>query len=192
MTDTAKNAFKAIKFALFLLLILWIIQIINFITGNSLVGFGIFPRTLVGLKGIVFSPFIHGSFQHLIANSLPIGILTALLFLFYHKNARSIFVLLWLSSGLITWIIGRASWHIGASTLIYALAFFLFFAGLFSRKISLILLSIVIGFAYYGLIWGIFPSDERISWEGHLAGAISGFLWAYFFRKKLRTQQSIP
>lgn len=190
MKKIAQNAVNAIKYALVLLIILWLVQIINYITNNSLLSLGILPRTAVGLKGIIFSPFIHGSFQHLMANSLPFAVLTALLFFFYKKNAALIFTLIWISAGFITWIIGRTSWHIGASTIIYALASFLFFGGLFSRKALLIFLSIIIGLMYYGLIWGIFPSDERISWEGHLAGAISGFVWAYFFRNNLRTQKS--
>jgi membrane associated rhomboid family serine protease len=188
MKQTSKHIGEAIKYALILLVVLWVVHIINFLSGYSLVGFGILPRTVAGLKGIIFSPFIHGSFQHLIANTWPLGILSAVLFFFYKKKSAAIFILIWLTAGFITWLIGRASWHIGASTIIYALASFLFFGGLFSRRVMLILVSIIIGIAYYGLIWGIIPSGERISWEGHLAGAISGFTWAYYFRNSLRKQ----
>ena len=95
-------------------------------------------------------------------------------------------ILLWVTTGILTWIIGRPAWHIGASGIIYALASFLVFGGIMSQNVKLILLSVLVAFMYSGLVWGVFPQDEQVSWEGHLSGAISGILWAYLCRKSLR------
>lgn len=150
--------------------------------------FGIYPGTMIGLVGVVFSPFIHSSFSHLLSNTLPLLILIWFLFYFYNKIAFGTFVSLWLSSGLLTWIIGRDAYHVGASGLVFALLFFLFFSGIFRKHIPLAAVSMVVAFIYGSTIWSIFPIaemvDASISWEGHMAGAISGFLFALLFRKQ--------
>jgi membrane associated rhomboid family serine protease len=91
-----------------------------------------------------------------------------------------------LFSGIILWIIGRESWHIGASGLIYALAFFLFFSGLIRRHIPLIAISLIITFLYGSMVWHIFPwkVNDPISWEGHLSGGFTGLMLAVFFRNQ--------
>lgn len=148
---------------------------------------GIQPRELSGLKGILFSPFIHSSLSHIVSNTLPILILTWFLFYFYNKIAFQTFFYLWLLSGFFTWIIGRSSFHIGASGLVFALVFFLFFSGIFRKHIPLIAVSMIVVFLYGSTLWSIFPIaeivDEQISWEAHLSGAISGSIIAVVFRK---------
>lgn len=148
---------------------------------------GILPRTTRGLWGIVFSPFIHGSFSHLLSNTLPLLILITFLFYFYSKIAIKSFIFLWITSGFLTWIIGRDSYHIGASGLIFSFVFFLFFSGIFRRYIPLVALSLVVAFIYGSTVWSIFPFSEYIdadiSWEGHLSGTISGLIVAFVFRK---------
>lgn len=149
---------------------------------------GIRPGTVSGLKGIIFSPFIHSSFNHLLSNTLPLLILIWFLFYFYNKIALSVFLLLWLLSGVITWLIGRGSVHVGASGLVFAILFFLFFSGLFRKYIPLVAVSMIVAFIYGSTVWSIFPVtelvDPSISWEGHLSGAISGLLLAIIFRKQ--------
>lgn len=149
---------------------------------------GIRPGTVSGLKGIIFSPFIHASFNHLISNTLPLLILIWFLFYFYNKIALSVFLLLWLLSGVTTWLIGRGSVHVGASGLVFAILFFLFFSGLFRKYIPLVAVSMIVAFIYGSTVWSIFPVtelvDPSISWEGHLSGAISGLLLAIIFRKQ--------
>lgn len=181
----SKRLVTSLEYALTFLGIFWIVWFIEFIFGLNFGTLGIYPRTIDGLLGVITSPFLHGDFQHLLANSIPFGVLCALLFFFYKEKALFIFVLIWITSGLITWIIGRPAYHIGASGVIYALASFLIFGGILSRKFSLIVASVIVIIAYSGLVWGIFPTNERISWEGHLAGAIGGFIWAYAFRKAI-------
>ena len=176
----------AVEYALSFIAVFWIIMIVEYVAGLNLNFLGVFPRTTDGLfPGIITAPLIHANFPHLIANTLPFGVLCSFFFFFYRKKPFLIFTLVWITAGLLTWLIGRGAWHIGASIMIYALASFLAFGGIMSRKFTLILASIIVILIYSGLIWGIFPTDERVSWEGHLSGAISGALWAYLFRKKL-------
>ena len=149
---------------------------------------GIMPREWGGLKGVVFSPFLHSSVSHVWSNTLPLLILTWFLFYFYSKIAFRAFVYLWLTSGLITWAIGRGAYHVGASGLVFALLFFLFFSGLVRKYIPLVAVSLVVAFIYGSTVWSIFPLtewvDATISWEGHLSGAISGLVFALVFRKE--------
>ena len=149
---------------------------------------GILPGETAGLKGILFSPFIHASFSHLWSNTLPLLILVWMLFYFYHKIALRAFVWLWLLSGLMTWFIGRSAYHVGASGLVFAILFFLFFSGILRRYIPLVAVSLVVAFIYGGTVWSIFPIaekvDDSISWEAHLAGAAAGLLLSLLFRKQ--------
>lgn len=148
----------------------------------NLVNLGIYPRTFEGLRGIVFSPFIHGSLEHLYNNSIPLLILIAALEFFYKELTFKVLFYGVLVSGLLTWIIGRESYHIGASGLVYVLVSFIFFKGLMTKYYRLVALSLVVIMVYGGLIWYIFPDvKEGISWEGHLAGLITGFGFAIFF-----------
>jgi membrane associated rhomboid family serine protease len=147
--------------------------------------FGIVPRTLSGLKGIVCSPFIHGSVEHLYNNTIPLAILMAALFYFYKDNAIKVLVYGILVSGLITWIIGRPSYHIGASGVIYLLASFIFFKGIFTKYYRLIALSLGVVFIYGSMLWYIFPIKEGISWEGHLGGFVTGLALAFFVKSNI-------
>jgi membrane associated rhomboid family serine protease len=156
--------------------------------GSNFSQWGIRPGEVSGLKGIIFSPFIHTSLSHLLSNTLPLLILIWFLFYFYSGIAPGVFVYLWFLSGLITWFIGRGSMHVGASGLVFAILFFLFFSGLFRRHIPLVAVSMIVAFIYGSTVWSIFPVtelvDPSISWEGHLSGAISGLLLAVIFRKQ--------
>jgi membrane associated rhomboid family serine protease len=147
--------------------------------------FGVFPRSMDGLKGVFFSPFIHGSLTHLYNNTIALAILLAALFYFYRDIAFRVLIFGVLLSGTITWLIGRESYHIGASGLIYVLASFIFFKGIFSKHYRLIALSLIVVFIYGSLLWYIFPVKDGISWEGHLAGFITGFLFAAFIKGKV-------
>lgn len=183
------DIYTALKSSFFLVCIFWIIEAIQWV-GFDLGTFGILPRTSAGSIGILTSPFIHGNWQHLIANTVPFFVLSSFLLAFYKRKAFLYFCLLWITTGVFTWIIGRQAWHIGASGVIYALAAFLVFGGILSRNWKLIFISIIVGVLYSGLVWGVFPQDERTSWEGHLSGAISGILWAFLCRKGLRAKSN--
>jgi membrane associated rhomboid family serine protease len=142
--------------------------------------FGIYPRTLEGLRGVLFSPFIHGNLEHLYNNSIPLLILIAALRYFYREQTFTVLGYGILFTGILTWIIGRDSYHIGASGLVYVLVSFIFFKGLRTKYYRLVALSLMVISVYGGLVWYVFPNvQEGISWEGHLAGLIVGFVFSF-------------
>ena len=176
---------KVLLVPMIAVLLIWTVFWVEIRFQINLNQYGIFPRSLKGLRGVLFSPFLHGSIEHLYNNTIPLAILTASLVYFYRSISSK--VLLWgvLLSGLLTWIIGRPSYHIGASGLIYVLASFIFFKGIFTKHYRLVALSLVVVFIYGSLLWFIFPLQEDISWEGHLSGFITGLLLALLLKAKI-------
>ena len=186
---------RVVKHALFtslsVLVILWLIKVFEVEFKFEFTQWGIFPLTAKGLRGIIFAPLIHSNFEHLIANSFPLFILTFSLFFFYRKSAYAIYLLIYLLSGFFVWLAGRAAWHIGASGIIYGLAAFLFMSGIISHNIRLLTISMIVALFYGGLFWGIFPVKPEISWESHLWGGVSGFGLAILYRKSAPPNQVI-
>jgi membrane associated rhomboid family serine protease len=164
----------------FSVLILWVLYWLDIRFQINFSQYGIYPRTFSGLKGLFFSPFIHGSLEHLYNNSLPIFLLLVAMRFFYRKQFAKVVGFGILCSGMLTWIIGRGdSYHIGASGLIYVLVSFIFFKGIYTAHYRLVALSLLIVLVYGSLVWYVFPNiQEGISWEGHLAGFITGFVLA--------------
>jgi len=193
MIDSDKNKFEikrmiyAAFFPCMLLIILWMIRLWEWEFQTNMHWMGVYPRTLSGLLGILTEPLVHADVKHLFSNSIPLFVLGWCLFYFYRDLGYTVFPILWIFSGFITWCIGRESWHIGASGIIYSLAFFLFFSGIFRRYIPLMAISILVVFLYGSIIWYMMPVweqiEEKISWEGHFSGAFSGFFCAVVFRK---------
>ncbi|MBN2664595.1 MAG: rhomboid family intramembrane serine protease [Bacteroidales bacterium] len=184
--------FSSLALAVLLTSIMWIVKFFETTLNFSFVEYGVLPHTLSGLKGILFSPFIHGSFNHLFSNSFPFLILTTLLFNVYYKKRFLLFFLLYFLSGILLWTIGRNSYHIGASGVIYALAAFIFFAGILSKNREHISISLIVIFLYGGFIWGLFPvKDTTISWEGHLSGFIAGAFLSLFFHHQPKIDSSL-
>ena len=165
-----------------LVLLIWTVYLIEIRFSLNFNNYGILPRTLKGLRGVIFSPFIHGSAKHLFNNTVPLAVLSAALLYFYKKNAFTVIVFGVLVSGILTWLIGRESYHIGASGLIYVLVSFIFFKGIFSKYYRMVALSLVVVFIYGSMLWYIFPVKDEISWEGHLSGFLVGFIFAYFLK----------
>lgn len=175
------------KYSIFILpalfiLVLFVVEWIEHTYGMRFAKYGVLPRTLEGLKGVLLSPFIHSDWKHFTNNALPLFVLTATLGFFYKGIAKEVFLWSWLMSGLWLWAIGRPSFHIGASGLLYALASFLFFSGFIRKHTKLMSISMFVVFLYGGMVWGIFPVKKHISWEGHLAGALAGLILAYWFK----------
>ena len=175
--------------AVFIPFILGIIMILTFILEKGMDWdfhtAGVYPRRLENLWGIFTVIFIHADWSHLANNVISFVLLAGFLYYFYNQIATQVLVISYISSGFILWIIGRESWHIGASGLIYSIAFFLFFSGIFRKHVPLIALSFIIAFIYGGMIWHIFPwqIQDPVSWEGHLAGGTIGFILSICYRK---------
>lgn len=163
--------------------VFWIVEIIEQTLGITFVRFGVYPLHLKGLPGILFSPFIHSNFDHLISNSIPFFILMFMLIYFYRRISYRIFIQLYLLAGICVWLSGREAWHIGASGVVYAMAAFHFVSGIIRNDVRLLTLSVVVVFLYGGMVWGMFPINPDISWEGHLWGAVSGVVLAIYYRK---------
>lgn len=175
---------EKIKPVIVLVVFIWAVFLIEFAFSLNFAKFGIAPRNLVGLRGILLAPFIHGNIYHIISNTLPLAVLGSILFIFYTKNAYQILLFSILLSGVGVWIFARPSFHIGISGVIYALATFIIFAGFYKKQFLSIIISIVVVIAYGGLIWGLLPGKVDVSFEGHLAGAISGVILAGAYYKK--------
>jgi len=174
-----------IGYPVFFVLLIWLVFWFEVRFGFSFNSFGVYPRTLTGLRGIIFSPFIHSSMEHLYHNSIPLLVLSMALFYFYREISWKVILYGILFSGLLTWSIGRPANHIGASGLIYVLMSFILFKGIFAKHFRLIALSLLIVFLYGSMIWYVFPIKENMSWEGHLSGLIVGFVFALYFRKSI-------
>lgn len=162
---------------------LWIIYWLDWRYYLELYQYGVYPRSLVGLRGVVFSPFIHGGLKHIYNNSIALFVLLLLLQFFYKKQTWQ--VLGWgiLLSGIGTWLIARESHHIGASGLVYVLVSFIFFKGIQTKHFRLVALSLLIVVLYGSTIWYMFPDvEEGISWEGHLSGFVVGFVLSVFLK----------
>lgn len=169
--------------------LLWLVFGWEQITGRSLYTWGIYPREIQGLRGVIFSLFIHGDMKHLLSNTLPMAVLTFFTFYFYPRIGWRTFLFVWLVGGLWTWMLGRSSYHIGASGVIYGLAVFLIFSGWFSMNFRLMAISLLVVFLYGSLFWGLFPMQEEISWEAHAAGALAGLIAAVYYRKELPSRE---
>lgn len=182
MSSEFKYTHRVLIIPIVMVLLLWIVYWIEIKYGFYFNSFGIYPLKLKGIRGILFSPFIHGSLEHLFNNSIPLLLLSMALFYFYPNASTRVIIWGILLSGLMTWLIGRPSYHIGASGLIYVLASFLFFKGIFSKYYRLVALSLSVVFIYGSLIWGLLPIKSGMSWEGHLSGFVVGFVFALVFK----------
>ncbi len=184
-----KQVYKTLFYPTVFVVILWIIFFTQTIGNYNFTVLGVLPRETKGLFGIISSVFIHGNLNHIASNSIPLLVLGMMLFYFYKKIAKASFIWIWIISGIWLWIGGRnfvnhPTYHIGASTLIYGLASFLFFSGVFRKHLRLMVVSALVVFLYGGIVWGIFPMKQEISWEGHLFGALAGILVAFNYRKE--------
>jgi membrane associated rhomboid family serine protease len=187
----SESAFYRKKFLLSLIIpgifisLMWLVKVVEILFGIDLSSFGIYPLTVRGLQGIIFSPFIHADFEHLFNNSLPLFLLTVALFSFYSAVALRVFIWTFFLTGFLVWLAGRDAWHIGASGLVYGLASFLFFSGIIRRYFRLIALSLLIVFLYGSMVWGLFPGIyKNVSWESHMLGFFSGVALSVWYSKE--------
>ena len=181
----------AVKYPTIFLVLLWVIRGIEVFFKIDLSPYSLYPKHFSGLVGIITAPLLHADLGHIAANSIPVWVLGTGVFYFYKEIAWKVMLITYTMTGFWTWIIGRsvdeygfAVHHLGASGLIYAWAFFLFFSGVFRRSVQLSAISFLIIFLYGSIVWGLLPLEKAVSFESHICGALSGLVCAFYYRKE--------
>ena len=159
---------------------------------ENIVKIGVHPRKINGLIGILTHPFFHSTHlpngtidvSHIMNNSVPLLLLGSALMYYYKDLSYKIFIWLFIGTGVWLWSFGRPSNHIGASGIVYALFGFLTISGFIKKNKNLLALSMTTVFLYGSMVWGMFPTDPKVSWEGHLSGFLMGIVLAFYFRKR--------
>lgn len=164
-------------------ILLWLVKALEWAVALDFGFLGILPRTLSGTMGIITAPLVHGDVLHLISNTFPLLLLGVSVFYFYNRIALEVFAWIYFMSGFWVWMAARDAYHIGASGIVYGLVAFLFFSGLFRRDTKSLSISLIVIFLYGGMLQGLFPTNDRISWESHLLGALAGAFCAFFYRE---------
>ena len=163
----------------------WVVFAATVVSGGALLSYGIVPRTLLGLRGILFAPFLHANLQHLIANSVPFVVLGWLVMVRDRRHFLSVTIAAALGSGLLSWLLGApGSTHIGASGVIFGYLGFLMLAGWYARSFASIAISALVTVLWGSVVLGVLPTQAGVSWQGHLGGFIGGILAARQFRTK--------
>lgn len=189
MIRYAISLFWSMLWPLVFVVVLWAIWITDFTYELNWTDYGVRPRNVAGLIGILTSPFLHGSAGHLFSNTVPFLVASTFIFFLFPKEKWKILLLIWFFSGFGVWMIGHwNSNHIGASGVVYGLVAFLLTSGIIRKNRMMAAISLILIFAYGSMVWGLFPQWQfnsfiRISWESHLSGAIIGVILAYTYRK---------
>ena len=170
-----KNFRLAAGIALGFVALLWFIQILNWGLDLDLVRFGVRPRELAGVPGILLAPLLHSGFAHLATNTLPLFVLgTGMLYL-YPNSSLKVMPAVYLGPGIAVWLFARApSVHVGASGLVYGFVSYVFLAGVLRRDRRAIAASLLVAFLYGSTVWGVLPIEPGVSWQTHLAAALIG------------------
>jgi membrane associated rhomboid family serine protease len=163
--------------------VLWIIELADHTFHLHLAHLGIYPRQPAGLRGVLFAPLIHGTWGHLISNSLSLAVLGVALLYGYPRSRGYVLLLIYLGSGLGVWLFARSSYHFGSSGLTHGIMFFIFVSGILRRDKLSIALAMIVFFLYGGMIWSIFPNEPGVSYESHFFGALMGLIAAFLFRQ---------
>lgn len=166
--------------------LMWISEIIDTVPGVDLDQYGIQPREVDGLTGIAAAPMLHAGFDHLVANTsvfVVLGLLVAWLTRHFWKVTVGVALL----GGLAVWLVGAPhSVHVGASGLVYGYAAFLVVYGLVARRVTAVIVAVVVFLVYGSIVWGVLPGQPGVSWEGHLFGAVAGVLLAVLLGRRDR------
>ena len=163
-------------------LLLWAVKLVEYFGVLDFTRFGIYPRRLGGLAGVLCAPFIHGSFAHLFANTPPIIVIGTMLFYVYPRAARVLLPTVYLGGGVAVWLFARDAYHIGASGIAFGMLLFVLTSGVLRWERRAIAISLVVFFLYGGMILGTIPGARGISFESHLSGALIGIVLAFLLR----------
>jgi membrane associated rhomboid family serine protease len=157
------------------LAVFWTIFVLNSLLGGSLLRLGVIPRTAAGLRGILVAPFLHGSLNHIVANSIPFVVLGWMVMLRDEKHFIPVTLAGMVGSGLMAWLLGApGTVHIGASGLIFGYLGFLMLTGWYTRSFGSILLSAIVTLVWGSLVFGMMPGAPGISWQAHVGGFLGG------------------
>lgn len=166
--------YNAVLLSVIWLVISWVAFLLDNYLGFTLNKYGLEPRELGGLIGIITMPFLHSNWEHLIQNSLAILVLNTMLFYFYRPLSFQVFFQAFFITPILLWIVGRNGNHIGASAILYFEFGFMVLSGII-RKNPILMRAALVVILYYGsLVWYVFPIDKNVSWEGHACGLIVG------------------
>lgn len=176
MRDAARRAKTQATLLIGLVALLWFLELVDqVLLHRALDQLGIHPRSLEGLWGILFAPFLHAGFVHLLANTVPLVVLGWLVMLrriadFFLATAATMLI-----GGLGVWLLGAPnSIHLGASILIFGYLGYLLLRGFYERSPLAVAIAVVAGLLYGGALWGVLPGQPGVSWQGHLFGFIGG------------------
>lgn len=166
--------------------VFWGVFVGNTLLGGSLLRLGVIPRTTIGLRGIVFAPFLHASLNHIVANSIPFVVLGWMVMLRDERHFIPVTLAGMLGSGLMAWLLGApGTVHIGASGVIFGYLGFLMLTGWYTRSFLSILLSVVVTLVWGSLVLGMVPGAPGISWQAHVGGFLGGVLAARAVSRRL-------
>lgn len=182
-SERARANFRlAAKLAFSFVALIWFIQLLNTGLDLELERFGVRPRQLAGLPGILVAPLLHGGFAHIVANSLPLLVLGTGMLHLYPNSALRVLPAVYLGPGIVVWLFARGAVHVGASGLVYGLFSYIFVSGVIRRDRRAIAASLLVSFVYGAAVWGVLPIEPGVSWETHLAAALIGLLLAIVLR----------
>jgi len=180
--EEKKRKFTFLLLPSLFIALLWVVFGVEFLFSLDFAEYAVEPRTLNGLFGILVFPLIHGSIEHIAGNTVSLFVLLVTVRYIFPQLFFRVLLFSYFVPGIITWFIGRPAYHLGASGMIYTLVVFIFISGVIRVNRYLLALSMLVVFMYGSLFWGIFPLEEGISWEGHLGGAVTGFILALWYR----------
>ena len=171
---------------------IWVLVAVDALADNPLAGYGIMPRTVDGLRGIPLAPFLHGGFGHALSNTVPLLMLGGLVAARGWQALLGVTLFVVLLGGAGVWLAARSGSHIGASGLVFGYFGYLVARGWYDRRIVSILIAVVVIIVYGGLIFGVLPTGDRVSWEGHLTGLIAGILAARLGKPSSQEEETQP
>ncbi|MFK7892491.1 MAG: rhomboid family intramembrane serine protease [Granulosicoccus sp.] len=175
---------RDLMYVAMIIAVMWVVFVLDYFL--PLETFGLVPRTVKGLTGIVAMPFLHGDFKHLLGNTVPLAV-TMMLLAGSRANSLAIVMLITLLCGVGLWLFGREALHIGASGVVFGLIAFHVFAGVFEKRLQSVIIAVVVGLLYAStVVRGVIPFQPGVSWEGHLIGALAGAMVAMTTARSLQ------
>ena len=169
-----------VGFVFTILLALCAVHFLNVLCRYRLNVLGIYPRTVHGLLGIVFSPLLHGSTEHLFFNSIPLVVLSSLVLVYGHYVFWFVTAVVVLLSGFAVWMIGRKAFHIGASNLVLGYMGFVLAVGYWQHSVMTVIVAVLSLYYFGGLLFSLVSAKQGVSWEGHFTGFLAGIGSSYY------------